>query len=241
MEDDFGFIISTTNEIYENIWLGDLKAARNSARASIEKFGKRPDLSELESATAKMKAILKEARSEAREKEVKNRRLWVSERVSEEVRKTELDSTKSILGVLWIHLQSLAEAVDFLIKAETQRTLNDLGERNMAERQILRKGDRHRYSINRLPDGWEVRAIIDASVDAWDLKKLRSMLPESFLIEETLRKTPSDLVELYSRDMYLQILRQGRVVKITIHAPKAVEIENRIDNVVETIVSSLIL
>jgi hypothetical protein len=241
MENDFGFIISATNEVNDNIWLGDLKEARNSAMACVEKLQKRTDLSEIERTTSIMKEILKKVRKEAKEQEVENVRLWVAERVSEEVKRAELSSTKIILGILWDRLQNLANAIIFLSETETQMRLDDARDQNTLEKQILRRRDGYRYSIIDLPDRWEVRAVVDTPAETWGLDMLRHQLLKTFHVEEILRKASSDLVELYSSDMYVHIMRLGKLVRIIIHSPKTDDIVKKIDNVVATIINSLIV
>jgi len=239
-EYDLEPVIEAINRVYDNIWLGDLEAAKEFAESNLEKIRAQLDLSELEKTATKLRNFIQKMRKSAREKGIKNRRLWVADRLSKEMEKEELDPIKNIFGVLTIHLSSLNEAVSYLIKAQAQRTIESFAEKNLEEERVFRRSERYRYAIQRLPDRWEVRAVLDTPAKAWDLRKLRDRLVNYDLsIAEVSKKAFSNIFELYSRDMYIRVLGQEKLVEILIHTPATKDVEKRVSKVVEAIINSL--
>lgn len=240
MEYDLGHAIKAINEIRDNIWLGDLKAAKEIADRNLENIHAQLDISELENAATMLRKIIYKTRRDAREKNVKNKRLWVAEQVFEEMKKDEIDSVKNIFGVLTIHLSNLKETASYLSGAKAQRTLETFEEKSLEEEQVSRKNKRYRYSLYRLPGKWEVRAVLDTPARTWDLRKLGDqLLNYNLSMEEVSKRDASRIFELYSRDMYIQVLGQEKLMEILIRAPAREDVEKRVRKVVETILSSL--
>ncbi len=233
-------VIEAINEVYDNIWLGDWEAAKKLAKLKLEKIHQEFDLSDLDKTATELREILQRIRRDAREKGVENRRLWVAERLSEEMEKEELNPVKNIFGVLTIHLSSLEEAVTYLIEAKAQRTMENFGEMEEEKERVFRKNEGYRYSFQRLPDRWEIRAILDTPAKAWDLEKLRTRLWDyDFSMEEVSRKTFSSIFELYSKDMYIRVIGQEKLTEIQVHSPATKDVEKKLSRVIETIMNSL--
>lgn len=240
MEYDLGSVIKAINEIRDNIWLGDLKEAKKIADLNLANIRAKLDTSELEDNAMKLREIIQKTRRDARQKGVENKRLWVAEQVFGEMKKRELDPTKNIFGVLTIHLSNLRETASYLIQTKAQRTLETFKGKNLEEDRILRKTQKYRYALQRLPDRWEVRAVLDTPALAWDLTKLRErLLNYDFSIEEVSKGNFSRIFKLYSRDMYIHVLGQQKLVEILIHAPPTEDVEKRVSKVVEIIINSL--
>lgn len=235
-----GLIVEAINEIYDNIWLGDWKTADRLARSSLEEIRKQLDISYLVKTAIEVRRILLDLRKEARDKGIENKRLWVADRLSKEIEEKQLDPIKNILGVLALHLTRLGEAVNYLIQAQSQRTMKDFAEKDVRKGRVFQSRDKYRYAVQSLPDRWEVHAVLDMPAKAWNLKKLRSRLLEYDLImEEISKKTFSSIFELYSRDMYIRVLGSEKRVDMLVHAPKTREVEKRIVGIVETILDSI--
>ena len=233
-------VIEAINGVYDNIWLGDFEAAKELAESNLKKIRAQLDLSELEKTATELRKNIQKMRKDAREKGIKNRRLWVADMLSKEMEKEELDPIKNIFGVLTIHLSSLKEAVSYLIEVQAQRTIESFAAKNLEKERVFRRSERYRYAIQRLPDRWEVRAVLDTPAHVWDLGKLRDRLVNYDLsIEEVSKKAFSSIFELYSREMYIQVLGQEKLVEILIHTPTTKDVKERVSKVVETIVSSL--
>lgn len=233
-------VIEAINEVYDNIWLGDLKTAKKVAQTSLRKMQSLADLSELKKTAIELRRIIYKKRKDAREKGIKHRRLWVADRLFEELAKEEFEPIKNIYGVLAIHLSHLKEAVIYLTEAQSQRTIEGLVEKDLEKERDFQRSERYRYAIQRLPDRWEVRAILDTPADVWDLRKLRHRLANyDMSIEEVSRRAFSNIFEIYSRDMYIQIVGQGKLVEISVHTLTTEDAKERVSEIVETIIGSL--
>lgn len=240
-EHDLDLVIETINQVYDNIWLGDLETAKKIADTNLMKIQSQVNLSELKMRATKTREILRKMKKKAREKGIKERRLWVAEKLLKALKKQEFDPIKNIYGVLVIHLLSLKEAATNLIEAQAQKTMESFTEKGLEKGQVLQKGERYRYSIRSLPDRWEVHAILDRPAHAWNLGELRDQLVNyDMSIREVSKRAFSTVFEIYSRDMYIQVLGQEKLVQILIRAPVTKDAEGRVSRMVGTIVSSLV-
>jgi hypothetical protein len=242
MEDSgLELIFKTINGINDNIWLGDLETANSFAQSNLDKIRDRIDISAFEKTANKAKRILQEIRKKAKDKDIKDSRLWVATMVSSEIEKRELNPIRNIFGVLTIYLSNLIEAVGYLIEAKSQRTLGEFADKASEKGRIFRDRKEYRYAMERLPDKWEVRAIVDVPPRRWNLEKLTARLSKYDLMMEVVsEKEFSIQFELYSRSMYILLLGGEKRVSMLIHSPmKEEDVEKRITEVVETILSSL--
>lgn len=234
-------IFRTINGINDNIWLGDLETANSLAQSNLDKIRDRLDISAFEKTANEGKRILQEIRKKAKDKDVEDRRLWVATMVSSEIEKRELNPIRNIFGVLTIHLSNLIEAVGYLIEAKSQRTLEEFADKASEKGRIFRDRNEYRYAMQRLPDKWEVRAIVDVPPRRWNLKKLTSRLSKYDLMMEVVSEKPFSIqFELYSQSMYIRVLGGEKRVGMLIRSSmKKEDIDNRIIEVVETILGSI--
>ena len=235
-------IFKTINGINDNIWLGDLETAKNLAQSNLDRIRDRLDISAFKKTANEGKRILQEIRKKAKDKDVEDRRLWVATMVSSEIEKRELNPIKNIFGVLTIHLYDLIEAVEYVIEAKSQKTLEEFTDKTSEKGRIFRDLNEYRYAMQRLPDKWEVRAIVGVSPIRWNLQKLKSRLSKYDLVMEVVSKKDFSIqFELYSQSMYLRVLGGEKRVGMLIHSSmKKEDIEKRIIEVVETILGSII-
>lgn len=239
-EYDLGPIIGTINLVYDNIWVGDLETAKKLAETNLMKIQKELDLSKIKRSATELKELIQRVRKDAREKEVKERRLWVTDRLSEVLKKEEFQPIENIYGILAIHLVSLREAVTYLIEAQAQQTSESSGEKNSEKEEVFQRKERYKCRIQHLPDRWEVRAFLDTPTHAWDLRKLKGTLAQyNFAIEVVSKTDSSRILELYSRDMYIQVLGQDRLVEMLIRPRPTKKVSEKVDSVIEKIISSL--
>jgi len=240
-EYDLEPVIEAINLVYDNIWVGDLVTAKELAETNLIKIQAELDLSKIKKSATELKELVQKVRKDAREKEVKKRRLWVADRLSEVFKKEGFEPIENIYGILAIHLTSLKEAVTYLIEAQAQQTLESLVEENSEKEKVFQRKERYRYTIQRLPDRWEVHAFLDTPTHAWDLRKFKRRLVQyDFAIEEVSKTDSSRILELYSRNMYIQVLGQNRLVEMLIRIRPTKKVSERVDSIVETIISSLI-
>jgi len=238
MEHDLSFIIMAINEVNNSIWLGDFKKAAEIAGLNLDIISKL-EISELQRVAIDLRKIIRQIRKDAKEMKIENRRLWVAEQVSKEIEKKELNPIKNIFGVLVIHLFNLRETIGYLMEAKSQATLENFSDKSSEEERFLQETNRYRYAIRRLPDKWEVRAILDKTASLWDLGKLREELSNyGFWMEEISKGRPSRTFELYSQNMYVQVLGQENQVEISIYTPAA-DAKQRVNKIVETILKIL--
>jgi len=238
LEHDLSFIITAINDVNNSIWLGDFKKAVEIANLNLEIVSKL-GIPELQRVAIDLRKIIRQIRKDAKEKKTENRRLWVAEQVSKEIEKKELNPIKNIFGVLVIHLFNLRETIGYLMEAKSQATLENFSDKSSEEERFLQETNRYRYAIQRLPDKWEVRAILDKTASLWDLGKLREELSNyGFWMEEISKGRPSRTFELYSQNMYVQVLGQENQVEISIYTPAA-DAKQRVNKIVETILKIL--
>jgi len=87
---------------------------------------------------------------------------------------------------------------------------------------------------------WEVHALLDTPAYDWDLRKIKHRLVQyDFAIEEVSKTDSSRILELYSRNMYIQLLGQNRLVEILIRTRPIEKVKERVTSIVEAIISSL--
>lgn len=239
MEQDLAFLIRAINEVKENIWLGDYHKAIETADANMD-IAKRFEFIECENTSNEIRQILRHFRKEAKQKNLKNRRFWVAEKVSKTIEERKLDSQKNLFGSLLIYLSDLREAMAYLSEIKSQTTMERYADKIPQEGDSLQRTDHYRYSIQRFPDRWEVRSILDMGVLQWNLEKLREELSDyAFSIEEIPKERPSRTFELYSREMYVQVVGQDNQVEITIYTPDTPDARQRIHKIIETILKTI--
>jgi len=239
MEYDLAFVMSAINEVNESVWLGDYKKAIETADINLE-TAKRLELIGFEKTANEIRGIIKQVRKEAKQEKIKNRRLWVAGKVSKTIEEKQLDPVKNLFGAMLIHLRDLREAIAYLLESKSQTTMESYGDKIPQEGDSLQRTDRYRYSIQRFPDRWEVRAILDIGVLQWNVGKLREELPGyGFSIEEVLKERPSRTFELYSQEMYAQIIGQDNQVGISIYTPDTPDARQRVRKIIETILKTL--
>ncbi len=173
---------------------------------------------------------------------MEKKRLWVAEQVAKDIMEKNVEPLDNIYGVLAIHLSSLKDAVSYLLALSSQSTLERFAGVDLKS-ESLRRRERYRYAILRLPDRWEVRSILDTPAVSWDFVKLRDRFSNyNFSIEKALQDGASRAFELYSRDMYIQVIGQENRVEIVIHTPSHVpNAERRVSNSANEILNKLIM
>lgn len=240
MEYNLEPVIKAINEVNDNIWLGDFKKAREIANSNLKTIRKQLRISELQETATKLKAILQEIRKTAREEEVEKRRLWVAEEIFKIMKEKELNPIENFYGVLTMHLADLMETVGYLIEAKSQATLEGLPEKGLEEDRFLRITETYRYAIQRLPDRWEVRAILDTPASSWNLKSLKDQLSEHrVLVEETAKTRLSKTFQLYSQDMYVQAVGLGNQAEFSLYTPATADAKRKVRKIIEIIIRTL--
>jgi len=238
MEYNFASVIGALNEVNDNIWLGDLRKAVEIAELSLEKAKKDETFSAQETAN-KVKSILKQVRKDAREKNAINRRLWVAEQVSLAVKEGQINPVENLYGVLLRNLSDLKEAIDFLIKIKSQTTLINYREEKTEDSFEVQKAEGYRYIVQRHPQNWDVRAILDRSPSKWYIEELKkSLFSFGFQISELYDDKSSRTFELYSNDMYAQVLSHENRVEMTIFTIETQESRQKIGKILETILAA---
>jgi len=238
MEYDFVSVIRAINEVNENIWLGDLKKAVEIADSNLKVV--KIETAEPERADAKLSRILKQKRKEAKQKDVKNRRLWVAEQLSKTAEKIEIDMVENLFWVLYSSLSDLREAIAYLVESSSQTTMETFADRSAEDEPQLQTADRYRYIVQRLPDRWETRAILNDVPSQWDVARLRSALSDYGLsVAEISKGRYSKVFELYSRDMYAQVLSQDNQVEILVYTPETPDAKQRVYKIVEVVLRVL--
>lgn len=239
MEYDLAFVIRAINEVNDNIWLGDYKKAIEIADLNLD-AAKKLEFVEFEKTANEMRRTIQQVRKEAKQKKIKNRRFWVAERVSKTIEEKQLDPVKNLFGALLIHLSDLREAIVYLMETKSQTTMESYPDKISEEDDSLQKTDRYRYAVQRLPDRWEVRAILGRSASQWDLGKLGEELSNyGFSIEEVFKERPSRTFELYSQNMYAQVLGQENEAEISIYTSGTLDARQRVRKIVETVLRIL--
>ena len=242
MEYDLSLIIKAINEVNDNIWLGDFEKAKQIAVSNLKRISPQLEISAFQEIADELRRTIREIRKTARETGVEKKRLWVAEQVAKDIVEKEVEPLENIYGVLAIHLSSLKDAVSHLLALSNQSTLERLAERGF-EKESLQRKERYRYAIRRLPDRWEVRAILDTPAVSWDLVKLGDRFSNfNVSLEEALQDRASRTFELYSRDMYIQVIGQENRVEIVIYTPGQVpNVERRVSNSANAILNTLIV
>lgn len=236
----FESIIEAINRAYDNIWLGDLETAKDIIDSNLEEILGQLDPSKFKRTAIELRKVIRKIRKDARERNVKNRRSWVAEMLSKEIEKENLDPIKNIFGVLTIRLSNLKESVSYLINAQEQKNKENFVDKDLKIERIFRRNKMYRYAIQRLPDRWEVRAILDTPVREWDVKRLRDGLKKyDMSLVEVSRTASTGIFELYSKEMYIRLLGQEKLVEILIHTPATKDIKERVSKVTDAIISSL--
>jgi hypothetical protein len=239
MEKDPAFLIRAINEVKESIWLGDYAKAIETADSNLD-VAKRFEFIEFENTANEVRQILRQFRKEAKQKNMKNRRFWVAEQVSKSIEEKKLDSQKNLFGSLLIYLYDLREAIAYLSEIKSQTTMETYADKTQQEDDSLQRTDRCRYSIKRFPERWEVRSILDKDVLQWNTEILRKELPDFvFSIEEAPKERRSTTFEIYSREMYAQVVGQDNQVEMSIYTPGTPDARTRVRKVIETILNTL--
>lgn len=240
MEHDLGSIIKAINDINNSIWLGDFKKAVEIADLNLEILSKF-EISEFQRTAIELREIIRQIRKDSKEKGIKNRRLWAAEQLSKEMEKKGLNAVKNIFGVLVIHLFNLRETIRYFMEATSQATLEDFSKKDLEEERFLKETNRYRYTIQRFPDRWEVRAILDKTASLWDLENLRRELSSyNFWMEEIHKRGSSRTFELYSQDMYVQVTGQENQFEMSVYTPATTDMRQRINKITETILKLLV-
>jgi len=240
MDCDIRYLIRSINEAKDNIWLEDFPRAKEIVDSCLEKSGQAGILP-LENTAEGIRERIYELRKIASRKRVKNRRSWVLASLCEELTKKENDPAKNLVGVCVINLIGLREFVGLLSEPHLQKTLNNIGN-NQKEGRIVRKHKRgYRYSIERLADRWDVRAILDKSIQSLDPSKIREPADErSAFLEDRSVGLRSNIFELYGRDIYARIVGLGEYINVQIRAPRSEDEGGKVSKFVEELLDALI-
>lgn len=238
-EHDLGPVIEAVNQIHDNLWLGDLEAAKEIAVANLAKIQHEIGILDVVQTAKDTRNNIRKLQEDAKKKGVRDKRLWVADRFCKKFEE-EYEPLRNIYGILAIHLSHLKEAILPLIRARTQKTMESFADKNLEGEPIFQRTERSRYAIQSLPDRLEVRAILSKPVRSWDLRRLRERFPErNIVVEEVSREGLSNLFRVYSSNMFIRVLRQRNLVEIQIHTPTTEDVKQRVSKVIEAIVSCL--
>jgi hypothetical protein len=240
MEYNIGSLVKTINIIYDNIWLGDLKEAERITDSYLESLGDESKISDFESAAHKIRKKILEIRRSARKSDVKNKRAWVSEKLSEELIKEKIDPAANLFGVLIIQLLGLEKLINAAVKTIQQKTLEDF-KGNRTDERITRKGERYAYALEYHIDRWETRAVVNRDIELLNLSKVRKIFDANNIrLEEAPGEQRALMLDFYSRDMYAQVIGLERYVQISIRMPRTESDETKVRRIVENILASLV-
>jgi len=240
-ENELQILVETINDVNNHIWLGDFKSAKKISELIISELRDQYHISQYEDSANKWKRILRSIQKKAREKAVKKvqRRFWVGDTFSEIKKEQQLDSMNNLYGVLTIHLLHLKEAVSYLVEAQYQKTLETKEEKPETSR-LNRIDNRYSYSIQHLPDLWEVRALLDSPKKTWNTEAISQQLVKyDFIIEKTINKPYSNIFELYSKEMYIHAYGGERRIVIVVRAPLTEDVDQRIDQTVRQLLDAI--
>jgi hypothetical protein len=241
MKNDFTLILRAISEVNDNIWLGDLKKAIDVADKNIvmskDIAGHPVEISK------KTRQILKEKRRQAQNVDMengRNRRLWVAGQVAKSIKEQNIDMRLSICGVLLNQLSDLRDSLRYLINAKSQIKLDELKEENLKNKIEMIEREGYRYSIQRYSNRWDIRTLLDESYSHIDSVKLREQLSsyDFSVFQRYKEKLPVNL-ELFSRDMYVQVIFQDTHVSMNIFAVENLETKEKIDVILKAIVNAV--
>jgi SpoVK/Ycf46/Vps4 family AAA+-type ATPase len=238
---DVGVVINAINEVDENIWLGDYKKAKEIADLNLADLEKDVEIYQSQALARDLRRIIRESKKDAREKKIEDVDSWITERIIERMKDAERKPIDNLVGILIIHLTSLRDMLEFLIKSRAQKTLGSSRENQTGQEEILRMGEKCRFTIRSLPDRWEVRAILDEPARQWNLNELKNRLPDfGFSASEVSKDRLSGTLQIFSRELYADILVQERQIEFSVRSAKKEEIEDRIQKLMETVTKSLV-
>lgn len=240
-ENDLQILVETINDINNHIWLGDFKSAKKISESVISGLRDIYHISQYEGLANEWKRILRSIQKEARENDIKKvqRRFWVGDKLSEIKKEKKLDSMDNLYGVLTIHLLQLKEALSYLVKAEYQKTLDPKEEKPLASR-LNRIENRYTYSIQHLPDFWEVRALLNSPKKIWNIEAISEQLAMyDFKIEKTINKPYSNIFEFYSNEMYIHAYGGEKRIVIVVRAPLTRDIDQSIDLTIRQLLDAI--
>ena len=134
----------------------------------------------------------------------------------------------------------ISPSLDFLIEIKSQKTLTSYGEKRLEIESKVQKAEGYRYIVQRQPHKWNVRAILDRNVYSWNEAELKAKLVNyGFKVVELYRNKSSRTYELYSNDMYAQLLSQENRVEMTVFAIETPEARLKIEKTLKIILTTL--
>jgi len=238
---DVGVVVNAINEVDENIWLGDYKKAKEIANRNLAGIEKDVEIYQSQDFARDLRRIIRESKKGTRERKIEDVDSWITERIVERMKEAERKPIDNLVGILIIHLTSLRDMLDFLIESRGQKTLENSRENGTVREEILRIGEKCRFTIQSLPDRWEVRAILDEPVKQWNLNELKSRLPDFGLsAAEASKNRLSGTLEIFSQELYADILVQEKQMEFSVRSVKKENTEERIRKLVETLTIFLV-
>jgi hypothetical protein len=240
MEHDLGAIIKAINEVGENIWLGDYERAKEVADFSLVGIEKNVEIYKLQVFADSIRKTIRESRKDAKEKKIEDIDAWITEQILERMKREERKPIENIMGVSIIRLSSLRDMLGFLIESRSQKTLGNFEEKETAQEETVRKGEKYRFSIRGFPGRWEVRAVLADSVRQWNFEELRDRLSGFTLSIAESKSELSKAFEVFSQSMYAEIFVQDRQIEFLIKAHAVEDVRQRIEKLVETVIKFLI-
>jgi|GEM_PF-2789976 len=240
MDFDTSDLIRAINETNDNIWLGDFNRAKEIVDSKLEKIGQN-DILVLENAAQEIRRKTYELRRIARKNGIKKKRSWVLAQLFQDLAKKEIDPVKSITGVCVINLLGLKEMIGLLTERSSQKRLDETENNQKEERMVHTDKLGNRYSLDRLSDRWDVRAILNKRVQPLERSKIRKLSVErGAFLEVKSEGLRSNVFELFGRDIYAQTVGLNKHVEISMRVPKSEDEENKVIKFVEEILDALI-
>jgi hypothetical protein len=239
METNLSPIIKAISEVNDNIWLGDLEKAIEVAEKNLHETAKIAN-NAIE-ASRKTKKILKENRQLAHQsnKQAIEDRFWVAEHVAKTIKDQNIDSRLNLYGVLLNQLSDLKDSLNYLISAKSQTTLDIKKEKQSKNNLEILQGQDYRYSIQRYPNRWDIRILLEkSSTTLIDRDKLRALLSnQGYSAVERYTKELVTNLDLFSQEMFAQVLMQDNQISISMVIGENLIIKEKVDEIVKNIIS----
>jgi hypothetical protein len=205
-------LLKAINEVNDNLWLGDYERAIEIATVGLSE--KKEFVGAISSAS-KAKKLLKDKRKEGRQKEKgTTRRLWVATEVANAIEKERLDPVQNITGVLFDQLSDIKDMLVFFAEAESHEKYDNIDE--TAKKREISYGKGYRFSIQRIANKWDVRALLDKPYSQEKESKRLDFGQNNYSVSEKHYAKSGTYFDMFSNDSYCQLTINGNQVTLTI-------------------------
>jgi len=204
MSEEISYVMSAINQIYDNLWIGDIKIAFEVATQALQQ-GK---IEKLVEAAEMAKKLITFLRIEAKEKEIEDKEDWVTESFLKRLEDISIDD--AIAGVMMVHLSNLKAALNYLVESGKIKPLLEEEEPSQ-----LRKEKRYKCVVISQPPKFEVKALLDTSFSVPNFERLKKVAEELGLNPTILEKSKAAMtLRFFSGNEFVEVIAQRFIARI---------------------------